>query len=147
MAESLLDIAEVAERSGLAPSALRFYERRGLIASAGRNGLRRTYRPDVLDRLALIVCARGAGFTIAEIARFLAATPDDTELRTHMAEKAGALEEDIARLTRMRDGLHHAATCTHEPLVECPDFKRTFKSSAILTPSRGDGSSGNLQQI
>ena len=42
----LLDIAEVAVRSGLAPSALRFYEKRGLIAPAGRNGLRRTYRPD-----------------------------------------------------------------------------------------------------
>ncbi|MEV4383913.1 MerR family transcriptional regulator [Streptosporangium sp. NPDC049644] len=128
--ESLLDIAEVAERSGLAPSALRFYENRGLIASAGRNGLRRAYRPDVLERLALIACARGAGFTIAEIARFLLATPDDTKLRAHMAEKASALEEDIARLTRMRDGLHHASTCMHEPLVECPDFKRTFESSA-----------------
>ncbi|MGC5015141.1 MerR family transcriptional regulator [Streptosporangium sp. DT93] len=137
MVESLLDIGEVAERSGLAPSALRFYEKRGLIASSGRNGLRRTYRPDVLDRLALIACARGAGFTIAEISRFLVATPDDTGLRVRMAEKARELEEDIARLTLMRDGLHHASTCTHEPLVECPDFKRTFKGLPIPAPSFG----------
>lgn len=123
---ALLDIAEVAERSRLAPSALRFYEKRGLIAPAGRTGLRRAYRPDVLDRLALIACARGAGFTIAEIARFLVATPSDSELRLRMAAKARDLEEDIARLTRMRDSLRHASTCTHEPLVECPDFKRTF---------------------
>src|SRR6187551_1578754 len=103
MAGALLDIAEVAEESGLAPSALRFYEKRGLLTPAGRNGLRRTYRPDVLERLAFIACARGAGYTIAEIARFLVATPGDTELRARMAAKARELEEDIARLTQMRD--------------------------------------------
>jgi DNA-binding transcriptional MerR regulator len=135
MVEAFLDIAEVAQRSGLAPSALRFYERRGLIAPAGRNGLRRTYRPDVLPRLELIACARGAGFTIAEIARFLQATPDDTALRARMARKAREVEDDIARLSRMRDSLRHAATCTHVPLVDCPDFKRTFAGPTAATPS------------
>lgn len=124
---ALLDISEVAAHSGLAPSALRFYEKRGLIAPAGRNGLRRSYGPEVLDRLELIACARGAGFTIAEIARFLLATPSDTELRARMASKARELEEDIARLGRMRDSLAHASTCAHEPLVECPEFKRTSR--------------------
>ncbi|MBF6334832.1 MerR family transcriptional regulator [Nocardia abscessus] len=123
----LLDIAEVAEHAGLAPSALRFYEKRGLIAATGRNGLRRTYHPDILGRLALITCARGAGFTLAEIARFLRASPTDAELRTRMAEKARQLDDDITRLIRMRDSLRHASTCTHDPLVECPDFKSTFE--------------------
>ncbi|MEU7630157.1 MerR family transcriptional regulator [Nocardia sp. NPDC049220] len=126
----LLDIAEVADHADLAPSALRFYEKRGLISSTGRNGLRRTYRPDVLDRLALIACARGAGFTLAEIARFLRASPTDAELRARMAEKARQLDDDIDRLIRMRDSLRHASTCTHDPLVECPDFKTTFERSA-----------------
>lgn len=121
-----LDIAEVAEQAGLAPSALRFYEKRGLIESNGRNGLRRTYHPDVLARLALVTCARAAGFTIAQIARFLTATPEDAELRTHLAARAEQLDEDIARLTRMRDGLRHTATCTHEPLVDCPEFQSIF---------------------
>ncbi|PZG16624.1 MerR family transcriptional regulator [Nonomuraea aridisoli] len=134
MGEQLLDIAEVAERSGLAASALRFYEKRGLVASAGRNGLRRTYHPEVLDHLAFITCARGAGFTIAEIAGFLRATPGDLELRTRMMRKAEALEEDIARLIRMRDGLRHASTCTYEPLVECPDFKHTFRPGITPDP-------------
>ncbi|WP_049573823.1 MerR family transcriptional regulator [Nonomuraea sp. SBT364] len=136
MSEELLDIGEVAERSGLAASALRFYEKQGLIDSAGRNGLRRSYRPGVLDRLALIVCARGAGFTIAEIAAFLRATPGDLELRARMADKATRLEEDIARLERMRDGLRHASACTHEPLVECPGFKRHFPPDAALAARR-----------
>jgi MerR family redox-sensitive transcriptional activator SoxR len=119
----MLDIAEVATRSGLASSALRFYERRGLITSGERNGLRRTYEPEVLDRLALISCAKAAGFTLAQIERFLAATPDDTELRARMAEKAHQVDDEIARLTRMRDSLTHAVTCSHTPLVECPEFK------------------------
>jgi DNA-binding transcriptional MerR regulator len=122
----LLDIAEVADRAELAPSALRFYERRGLIASNGRNGIRRTFDPDVLDRLELIRCARAVGFTLAQIERFLRATPDDTELREHLAAKSRQIDEDIARLTRMRDSLDHAATCDHSPLSECPEFKRPF---------------------
>jgi DNA-binding transcriptional MerR regulator len=126
----LLDIAEVADHAGLAPSALRFYEKRGLIAATGRNGLRRAYHPDILGRLALIACARGAGFTLAEIARFLRASPSDAELRSRMAEKARQLDDDIARLVRMRDSLRHASTCTHDPLVECPNFKSTFDSAA-----------------
>ncbi|MFF0749612.1 MerR family transcriptional regulator [Streptomyces sp. NPDC004267] len=122
--EGLLDIAEVAERSGLAPSALRFYEKKGLIAPAGRNGLRRTYRPDVLERLALITCARSAGFSVAEVSRFVAARPSDAYLRVRMGAKADDLDEQIGRLTRLRDSLRHAAVCEHEPIVDCPDFKR-----------------------
>lgn len=126
MTEVLLDIADVAERAGLAPSALRFYEKRGLITPAGRNGLRRLYTADVLARLALISCARSAGFTIAEIARFVVARPDDSVLRAHLAAKARSLEEEISRLQRMQRSLAHAAGCSHDPLVECPDFKESF---------------------
>ncbi|MEU1592610.1 MerR family transcriptional regulator [Streptomyces sp. NPDC005708] len=130
MEASLLDIAEVAEHFGLAPSALRFYEKKGLIAAAGRNGLRRTYHPDVLERLALITCARSAGFSIAEIERFLAARPSDVDLRSRMATKAHDLDEQIGRLTRLRDSLRHAAVCDHEPIVDCPDFKRAVGNVA-----------------
>lgn len=119
----LLDIAEVAEQSQLAPSALRYYERRGLIASSGRNGLRRAFEPEVLERLAFIDCARSAGFTLAQIGRFMVATPDDAELRERLAEKRQELDEEIARLSRMRDSLAHAEVCTHTPLIECPEFK------------------------
>ncbi|MEV5970161.1 MerR family transcriptional regulator [Streptomyces sp. NPDC051921] len=130
MVETLLDIAEVAERSGLAPSALRFYEKKGLIAADGRNGLRRTYRPEALERLALITCARSAGFSIAEIERFLVARPSDADLRARMTAKADDLDEQIGRLTRLRDSLRHAAVCTHEPIVDCPDFQRAVGNVA-----------------
>lgn len=127
MTTLMLDIAEVASRSGLAPSALRFYERRGLITASGRNGLRRTYHPDVVGRLMLIDCAKRAGFTLAQIARFLVSTPSDTELRRRMALRAAELDQEIDRLQRMRDSLRHAAVCRHTPLVECPKFKASFE--------------------
>lgn len=129
---SLLDIAEVAQHSGLAPSALRFYEKKGLIEAAGRNGLRRTYHPEVLERLALITCARSAGFSIAEIGRFVEARPSDTDLRTRMATKARELDAQLGRLTRLRDSLRHAAVCDHEPIVDCPDFKRAVGEVSVL---------------
>ncbi|MEV4760575.1 MerR family transcriptional regulator [Micromonospora sp. NPDC049559] len=138
MGEALLDIAEVAERAGVTPSALRFYEKRALISPAGRRGLRRTYRPDVLERLAFIACAQNAGFTIAEIARFLVATPDDTRLRAKMAEKARELEENIERLNRMRASLEHASTCLHELLVDCPAFRAAFARPLTGEPATAD---------
>lgn len=130
-----LDIGLVVELTGVSASALRFYERRGLIASSGRNGLRRTFAPEVVDRLRLIACAQAAGFTLAQIARFLVATPHDSDLRTRMAERADELDREIERLTRMRDSLRHATTCTHVPLVECPDFKRRLMPDAESPPA------------
>ncbi|KAB2341129.1 MerR family transcriptional regulator [Actinomadura rudentiformis] len=136
----MLDIAEVAERTGLAPSALRYYEKEGLIESGGRNGLRRTYHPDVLERLGLITCARSAGFSIAEIGRFLAATPEDGPiLRERMARKAADLDHKIDQLVRMRASLQHAAICTHEPLVDCPDFKRAVRNVYAPEETASDG--------
>jgi DNA-binding transcriptional MerR regulator len=123
----LLDIAEVSQRSGLAPSALRFYERKGLITPDGRNGLRRAYQAETLSRLTLITCARDAGFTLAEIAAFLRAGPSDTVLRERMAAKEREVSERVDQLTRLRDSLRHAAVCEHDPLVECPEFKQAIQ--------------------
>ncbi|MFI7444453.1 MerR family transcriptional regulator [Nonomuraea indica] len=131
MDDTLLDIGEVARASGLAPSALRFYERKGLIAPVGRNGLRRAYLPGTLDRLALITCARDAGFTLAEIGRFLDAGPDDAELRARMAVKEREVNELVSRLTRLRDSLRHVLVCDHDPLVECPEFKQAVRRVSV----------------
>jgi DNA-binding transcriptional MerR regulator len=67
-----LDITEVARRSGLPASTLRYYEEKRLIASTGRRGLRRTFDPKVLERLALIALGGAAGFSLDEIAHMFA---------------------------------------------------------------------------
>ena len=64
-----LDIGEVAERTGVPPSTLRYYEEIGLIRSLGRHGLRRQYDHDVLLKLSLISMGKAAGFSLPEIDR------------------------------------------------------------------------------
>jgi len=66
-----MDIAEVARRSGIAASALRYYERRGLIASVGPAGTRRRFAPGVLDQLALVALGQAAGLSLDEIQSML----------------------------------------------------------------------------
>jgi DNA-binding transcriptional MerR regulator len=119
-----MDIAEVARRSGLPASTLRYYEERGLIASVGRQGLRRRFNPTVLDRLALISLGRLAGFTLDEIARMFAPDGRPEIDRQLLAGKAEELDRTIRRLTAVRDGLRHAARCPAPSHLECPTFRR-----------------------
>ena len=75
--EAGLTVGQVAERSGAAPSALRFYERQGLIAADRTTGNQRRYRGDVLCRVAMIRVCQQAGLSLAEIRTALAeAVPD-----------------------------------------------------------------------
>src|SRR5215217_1962423 len=119
-----LDIAEVAQRSGVPASALRFYEEKGLIASTGRRGMRRLFDPGVLERLALIALGRAAGFTLGEIAEMFAPDGQPRISRERLALKAEELDRRIQRLTAMRDGLRHAASCPAPSPMECPKFRR-----------------------
>jgi DNA-binding transcriptional MerR regulator len=125
-----MDIAEVAQRSGVAASTLRFYEERGLIASIGRRGLRRLFAPAVLERLALIALGRAAGFSLKEIALMFA--PDgQVHIDRHLlAAKADELDRAIGKLSAMRDDLRRAAACPAPSYMECPNFRRHLQSAS-----------------
>lgn len=125
-----MDINEVAQRSGVPASTLRFYEEKRLITSVGRRGLRRVFHPGVLERLALIALGRAAGFTLDEIARMFA--PDGRpQIDRHMlAAKAEELDGTIRKLSAMRDGLRHAAACPAPSHMECPTFRRYLGAAA-----------------
>lgn len=125
-----MDIAEVAERSGVPASTLRFYEERGLIASTGRRGLRRLFDPRVLERLALISLGRTAGFSLDEIARMFAPDGRPRIDRQMLAAKADELDKTIRRLSAIRDGLRHATTCRAPSHMECPSFRRIVRAAA-----------------
>ena len=121
-----MDISEVAKASGFPASTLRYYEEKGLIQSDGRNGLRRQFDTDVLERLALITLGQSAGFSLDEIAQMF--TPADPEIdRTLLLAKAKELEEKIKELSAMRDGLLHAAACSAPSHFECPKFIRLLR--------------------
>lgn len=119
-----IDISELAKRSGVSASALRFYEERGLIASTGRRGLKRLFAPDTAERLALVALGRASGFSLDEIADLLDGPDID---RARLRAKAADLDRRIEQLTRMRDGLRHAADCKVPVLTDCPHFLRIVK--------------------
>ena len=133
-----MDIGEVARRSGLPASTLRFYEEKGLIASIGRHGLRRRFDSRVLERLALISIGRAAGFSLDEIGRMFGPDGRPRIDRQVLAAKADELDKTIRRLSTMRNGLRHAAVCPAPSHMECPTFRRLLRAagSAQRTSAR-----------
>ncbi len=125
-----LDIADVARKSGVPASTLRFYEEKGLIASVGRHGLRRLFDPGVLERLGLIALGSSAGFSLDEIARMFKSGRIPQIDRKLLADKAEDLDRTIRKMTAMRDGLRHAAVCPAPSHLECPTFKRLLGMAA-----------------
>jgi DNA-binding transcriptional MerR regulator len=125
-----MDIAEVAKRSGVPASTLRFYEEKGLIASIARQGLRRRFAPAVLDQLALIALGRAAGFSLDEIGSMFAADGKPSIDRRMLAAKADEIDATIGRLRAMSNGLRHAAACPAPSHAQCPTFQRLLRAAA-----------------
>lgn len=132
-----MDIAEVAKRSGLPASTLRYYEQKGLIASNGRRGLRRVFDGGVIERLGLIALGRASGFSLAEIARMFGPDGGLAIDRRMLEAKADDLDRTIRRLGALRDGLRHAAVCSAPSHLECPRFRRFLAAAAA--PRRENG--------
>jgi DNA-binding transcriptional MerR regulator len=126
-----MDIAEVARRSGVPASTLRYYEEKGLIASTGRRGLRRLFDAGVLERLALIALGRAAGFSLDDIARMFGAEGGPRVDRQMLLAKADELDRTIQELCTMRDGLRHAAACRASDHMQCPTFRRIVRAAAL----------------
>lgn len=124
-----LDIAEVSRRSGVPASALRYYEEKRLITPIGRQGLRRMFNANVLERLALIALGRAAGFSLEEIAQMFAPDGRPRINRQKLADKADELDRTIRELSAMRDGLRHAAACRAPSHMECPTFQRLIRAA------------------
>jgi MerR family redox-sensitive transcriptional activator SoxR len=122
--ESLLTIGEVAERSGLAASAIRFYERQGLVHAERTDGGQRRLRRDVLRRIAFIRIAQRVGLTLEEIVTALADLPVDRaptvrdwqRLTSNWRER---IEERISLLQALQSGLSSCIGCGCLSLRTC----------------------------
>jgi len=136
-----MDISEVARRSGVPASALRFYEEKGLIASVGRQGLRRVFAPAVLDQLALIALGRAAGFSLDEIGTMFSPEGRPSIDRGMLAAKADEIDRMARRLKAMSEGLRHAAVCPAPSHTECPTFQRLLRAAASGALDKGQSKS------
>lgn len=143
---ALIDIAEVARRTGMPASKLRYYEEKGLIQSLGRRGLRRTFDTDVVDRLALIALGRCAGLSLADMAGMLGGDGQIRIDRTLLATKADELDRAIKRMEALRDGLRHTADCSAPSHAACPTFRR-LQQAALGRRPLARKLAGGLRQL
>lgn len=119
-----LDIREIADLTGVTPSALRYYKKKELIKPIGRNGLRRQYNENVINKLQLIALGQAAGFSLDEIAMMF-----DTENklaldRVQLLHRAKVIDGTIRKLQLLSRGLKHVACCTKKEHSECEEFQK-----------------------
>jgi len=120
-----LTVGEVARRSGVAVSALHFYERKGLIQSFRTSGNQRRYPRGTLRRVAVIRVAQSVGIPLAEIAAALATLPDDRAPTQDDWARLSAgwlddLNQRIRQLKKLRDGLTDCIGCGCLSIEHCP---------------------------
>jgi MerR family redox-sensitive transcriptional activator SoxR len=120
----LLTVSQVADRSGFAPSALRFYERLGLVHATRTTGNQRRYERSVLRRLAFIRAARNVGLSLDEVAAALATLPDGRPpTRADWSRLSRGwrhrLDDQIRALEKLRDGLDSCIGCGCLSLKTC----------------------------
>src|SRR5215470_13758020 len=111
---ALLGIGELGRRTGLATSALRYYERVGLLTPDGRANGRRYYSSASAERIALIRLCQDAGFTLSEVRAFVAAGSRRHPSWTRLMEaKLLELDDSIARAKQAKDLIEHGLSCRH----------------------------------
>jgi MerR family redox-sensitive transcriptional activator SoxR len=120
-----LSIGEVARRAGVSASAIRYWERRRLIAAPPRRAGRRCYDPAIVARLRQVAAARRAGLGISEIRTLLAAAQTRFGLDVALAAALGRVDARLARLGGLRAGLAALAACG------CADPLRCDRASAL----------------
>ena len=134
----VLDISELSALTGLAPSALRFYERRGLLTPIGRAGGKRVYRAGAVQQVALIDLLKISGFTLPEIAELV---DPDGHVGPDWRERARTKQEHLRRqhsdIERALTMLQHTIDCPHTSLHECPIHQAVVDAHAeTLAASR-----------
>lgn len=124
-----MPIGELARRTGVATSALRYYERLGLLSPAERVGQRRRYTEPSAERVALIRLCQDAGFTLAEIEQLLAKFGSGHRDWARLAErKIAELDARIADAQRAKELIRHGLECPHRDLRTCPNFRSALEA-------------------
>jgi MerR family redox-sensitive transcriptional activator SoxR len=118
-----MKIGDLAARSGLNASALRYYEKMGLLASPHRTGGQRRYPGDALDRVLLIRFASEMGFTLGEVKLFLHGLRDNSPVGPRWKKlahrKIGEINDSIQRSLNLKSLLQHLLQCRCASLQIC----------------------------
>jgi DNA-binding transcriptional MerR regulator len=129
----MMTIGEVARDAGLRASAIRYYERLGLLPTPERRNGRRRYTDAVLPRLAVIRFARDSGFTLREIAKLFAGRPYSARLRDLANDKIAELETTLERVKTMQSLLRSALRCNCLTPEECGRVIRRARAARAVS--------------
>lgn len=132
----LLDIGEVSERSGVKPSALRYYEEKGLIQSLSRHGLRRQYGHEVLQQLSLVALGKQGGFTLDEIAAMFGSGGKPDLPRDDLQARADAMRRRARQMEALAQMMLHVAECPAPNHLDCDRFQQLLRV-AVRAQQRG----------
>jgi len=140
-ASEFLSIGETARRSGVAASALRFYESRGLISSSRGSGNQRRYHRAMLRRIAIIRIAQTLGLSLRDIARAFAALPEDRAPTRRDWEKlsarwGGELDRRIAELQSLRGQLASCIGCGCLSMKNCALYNAGDAAASLGSGAR-----------
>ena len=118
-----LTIGELASRTGVATSALRYWEGLGLLPAPARVAGQRRYPPSAVGLVGVVVALQKAGFTLREIKAFMTSrSVADAGWRELYQRKLDELDQQIAQAMVARTALAHGLACAHQDIVDCPKF-------------------------
>jgi DNA-binding transcriptional MerR regulator len=135
MSGELMTIGELANRTGVAASALRYWEDLGLLPPPERVSGQRRYPRSAVARVGLVVLLRDVGFTLVEAKAMIAARslPGD-DWRVLAERKITELDRRIAHAEAAREAIAHAICCPCEDILECPTFTGVVAARLSGTP-------------
>ncbi|MFI7640802.1 MerR family transcriptional regulator [Nonomuraea sp. NPDC049400] len=129
-----MTIGELASRTGVATSALRYWEELGLLPAPARVSGQRRYPPSAVGLVGVVVLLRDVGFTLREIKAFIASrSPDGDGWRELYRRKLTELDQRIAQAQVARTAIAHGLACPHKDIFECSTF--TSGVAALLAGS------------
>jgi DNA-binding transcriptional MerR regulator len=135
MTDDLLTIGELASRTGIATSALRYYEELGLVCSATRVSGHRRYPPEAVGIVGAVLFLRDVGFTLEEIGQLMEARAQDPGAWRDLARrKLDELDARIHEAQVARVAVEHAIHCPREDIVTCPKFQEVVSQRLAGTP-------------
>ena len=135
MGDRYLTIGELAKRTGIATSALRYYEELGLLPAPVRVSGQRRYPTSAVELVAMILLLRDVGFSLRESKAFLGSrTPAVDSWRSLAHGKLANLDEQIAKAQTAKEAITHALHCPHDDITTCPNFTNVIAARLAGQP-------------
>jgi DNA-binding transcriptional MerR regulator len=122
---AMLTIGELAHRTGVATSALRYWEELGVLPAPERVGGQRRYPESAVALVGAVLLLRDVGFSLAELKTLMASrgvAPE--EWRRLNRRKLAELDDQIAKAKTAREAIDHGLRCKHDDVLQCPNFVR-----------------------